>query len=387
VAISFAVLDRTHSPSALGLVGAANAAPLVLLVLIGGVVGDRIRRGPILVGSNVALGAARGGFAALVLAGAGGTWDLAACAAAGSVANAFFLPASSAVIPEIVPPSQLRQANALLRLTGNGTQIVGAALGGIAVAAIGPGWALAWDAASFMVAAALFTGLPKATVAVTGGPRPGIWSDLRLGWGEFWARPWLWSIVLQFAAVNAAFSAGFRLLGPVVTARWLGGAAAWGAILSALATGYVAGGFVALRWKPARPLLIGTFGVFTMAVPLAALALHEPVVVEVAAAFVAGVGLEQFGVGWATVMQEQIPLDCLSRVTSYDMLGSYVFIPVGYAVGGPVSSAVGVNQTVWACAAIVIVATVAVLFCREVRTMTRKAPQPLEPELKKPTSG
>ncbi|MDA8286346.1 MAG: MFS transporter, partial [Actinomycetota bacterium] len=125
VALSFAVLDLTHSTTALGVVNAAGAVPLVALVLLGGVLGDRIHRGRLLVGSNLVLAVTQASMAMLVLTHDGSTWSLAACAAVGGLANAAFLPALQGVIPHTVSHEFLGQANAMLRLTRNGIQIFG----------------------------------------------------------------------------------------------------------------------------------------------------------------------------------------------------------------------------------------------------------------------
>jgi MFS family permease len=379
VALSFAVLDLTRSTTALGVVNAANTVPIIVFVLVGGVIGDRVRRGRLLVGSNLLLAASRTAMAILVLSGVGTTWSLGLCAATGGFANAVFLPASQAVIPQVVSEQHLREANALLRLTRNGTQVFGGALGGIAVATIGPGWALGWDAASYLIAAGLLAGLGLPTP--TNSTTMRIWKDLRLGWSEFWSRTWLWGIVVQFSFVNAAYAAGFLLLGPVIALRSLGGPRGWGLVLTGLAAGSVVGGVIALRWRVRRPLFVGSLGVLTMSLPLIALASRSSLTMVVAAAAVAGIGLEQFEVGWSTVLQQQIPSDRLSKVSSYDLLGSFAFIPIGFALGGPISSEVGVDTTVWGAAAIVIVATVAVLASHQVRTMPARSPEPDSPQV------
>lgn len=269
------------------------------------------------------------------------------------------------------------------RLAQTSTNIGGAALGGLLVAATSPGWAIAADAGSYLVAAGVLASLHlPATRKVAAG---NFVRELREGWREFWSRTWLWAIVLQFSLVNAAWSGGFLLLGPVVADRDLGGARAWGLVLSALSAGLVVGGPVALRWRTGRPLLVGTLGVFTIALPMAALAGGASTAVVAVAAFAAGVGLEQFGVAWSTVMQEQIPLDRLSRVYSYDALGSIVFIPIGFAVAGPAAAAVGVAPVIWGATATVAAVTLLVLLSAEVRGMTRQPAGPplslLQPDL------
>jgi hypothetical protein len=115
---------------------------------------------------------------------------------------------------------------------------------------------------------------------------------------------------------------------------------------------------------------------------LVALAVPLPVVAVAACAFVAGLGLEVFGVLWDTTMQQEIPAEKLSRVYSYDALGSFVLVPVGLAVAGPVAAAVGTSEALLLAGAVNLAATLAVLGVRDVRTLRRRIPvREPEPEL------
>jgi predicted acyltransferase len=107
---------------------------------------------------------------------------------------------------------------------------------------------------------------------------------------------------------------------------------------------------------------------------LVALAVPLHVVAVAALGFVAGVGLEIFGVLWDTTMQQEIPPEKLSRVYSYDALGSFVLIPIGFAVVGPVAEAIGTSETLLLAAGLNLLATVAVLAVHDVRTLRRRIP-------------
>lgn len=370
VALAFAVLDLTGSVTDLGYVLAARTVPLLVFLLVGGVAADRWPRQRVMVGANVISAGTQAAVAVLLLTGAARVWQLATLAAVNGLAVAFFSPASQSVVPQTVSPARLAQANSLLRLTRSGSNVVGAALGGITVAAAGPGWAIAVDAASYAAAAAILTGLVLPARPARTASR--LTADLAEGWTEFWSRTWLWAIVAQFSLVNAADAAGFNLLGPVVARRDLGGARAWGLVLSAEAAGLVLGGLLSLRWQPSRPLLAGTIAVFPLALPIVVLAVHPTTAALAATALLAGIGLEQFGVAWSVVMQEQIPADRLSRVYSYDILGSVAAVPVGFALAGPLTAALGVTPTLWGCALLVVIPTGLVLLSRDVRTLTRR---------------
>lgn len=373
VAVAFAVLELTGSATDLGLVLAARFVPQLVLLLAGGVLADRLPRQRVMVVADVVAGLAQCAAAALLLLGHLQLWQLVVLEAVNGAAFAFFFPASTGLIPQTVPPSLLQPANALLRLANNGMMILGSALAGVIVALTGPGEALALDAATFFVSAACCSLLRVSGGVVVAGRR--FVADLRAGWQEFTARRWLWTVVAQFSVVNAAHAGAFLVLGPVVAQQSLGGAAAWGLILAAEATGFVLGGLLGLRYRPERPLLAGGLGVLLWAPPLALLAVSAPVWLIAGVAVVGGLGAETFGVQWDTCLQGNVPGDALSRVSSYDALGSFAFIPLGLAVAGPLADAVGTETTIWAACLLVVVATLAVLAVEEVRTLPRAAPR------------
>ncbi len=195
--------------------------------------------------------------------------------------------------------------------------------------------------------------------------------ELREGWQAFRSRAWLWGIVVQFAFVNAAGVGAWAVLGPLVADEDLGGAAAWGLILAAQSAGFVLGGLFTLIYRPDRLLLVATLAIFPMAVPILLLAVPASTAVIALAALAAGFGIEMFGVFWDVTMQQQIPPDQLSRVYSYDALGSWVFIPLGAAIAGPLADAFGVAETLVGAAVVIVGATGLVLLIDEVRNLRR----------------
>jgi predicted MFS family arabinose efflux permease len=377
VALAFAVLDDLDgSASALGLVLAAIWVPQVIFILVGGIWADRLPRNLVMVLTDLVMFAVQGVVAALLLTGSAEIWHLVVLQFVRGTATAFFFPASSGLVPHVVSPERLQQANALLRLSQSSVGIVGAALSGLVVAAVGSGPALAFDAVTFLVSAALLVRirLPSSVKVASRS----FFGELREGWDEFRSRSWLWSIVVQFMVINAFGQGTFLVLGPVVAQRELGGASAWGAIVAATAAGEVLGGLLVLRTRPSRILLVASFGILLFAPLCFLLAIPASLVVVVAAAIVAGIGIQIFGVLWDTAMQQQIPHDRLSRVYSYDALGSYVCIPIGLSVAGPIADLVGVGTALSLAGVVVIVATALVLLVDEVRTLRRTdvAPAP-----------
>jgi MFS family permease len=369
-AIAFAVLEVTGSKADLGYVLAARSVPQVLFLLAGGVWADRLPRHLVMVGSNIVSGVAQAALAVLLLTGAAQLWHLLALSIIGGASSAFFFPASIGIVPQTVPEVMFQPANALLRLGLNASSIGGAALGGLVVAVSSPGWAIAVDALTFFVAAAL-----TAAIHLPPGMRiPGssFLAELGEGWREFVSRAWLWGIVLQASIVNAVSSGSTNVLGPVVAKEHFGGAAAWGAILAADSIGLVCGGLAMLRLRPRRMLLWATLGIFLM--PLVPLTMAFPLALPVVilAAFVAGIGLETFSVLWETTFQQEIPGEKLSRVGSYDALGSFALIPLGFAAAGAVAAAIGTKATFFAAAALITGATALVLLIPSVRTLERR---------------
>jgi len=369
VALAFAVLDLTGSATDLGYVLAAGWLPQIVFILIGGVLGDRLPRNLVMVGANAFSAAAQGVAAGLLLANVAQPWHLALLAAIRGTATALFFPAAQAVVPEIVERELLQPANALLRLAQSSSTIVGAGVGGIAVAAAGPGWAIAFDAVTYLTSALILVRMQIPRVVVERGET--IIRELIEGWNEFRSREWLWVIVVCASVGNLVATASFSVLGPLIAKRYLGGAAAYGAIVATQSAGFIAGGMLSLRWRPARPLLVSTLALLPTAAEIACYASVRVTAVIAVVAFFAGVGLEVFGINWITALQQHIPTRVLSRVNSYDALGSFVFIPLGLVIAGPLADRFGVTDTLWGFLAIGVASVGAALLSRDVRTLRR----------------
>jgi MFS family permease len=379
IALAFAVLDLTGSATDLGVVIAAGVLPQILFIVVGGIWADRLPRHHVMVVSDAVAGAAQAVIAALVLTGAAEIWHLVVLQLVRGGASSFFFPAAQGIVPQTVSARFLQEANALLRLSRNGTQIIGAAAGGVAVAAIGSGWALAFDAGTYFLGAAVLLAL-RIPRRLTMTERHFV-RELAEGWNTFRSRAWLWGIVVQFAFVNACGVGAWAVLGPVVADRELGGPAAWGFIVAAQGAGLIVGGVVTLRYRPDRLLLVATLAVFPLALPVLLLAVPAAAWAIALGAFLAGFSIEFFGVFWDTALQQQIPHDQLSRVSSYDALGSIVFIPLGAAIAGPAADHFGVGETLVGAALVIVVATAVVLVVDDVRTLRRREDRRAEPAL------
>jgi MFS family permease len=366
VALAFAVLELTGSATDLGIVLAARTIPLVALLLAGGVWADRLPRRALMVTTDLIRLAAHGAMAALLIAGEPGIWLLAVLAAIAGAASAFFNPAISGIMPAVVSTERLQQANALRGLTEGVGRIAGPALAGVLVVGIGPGWALAVDAATFGVSAAFLARIPMpAHVPIESHS---FLADLRDGWDDFRSRTWLWTTVASTTLGNMLFAAYF-VLGPLVADLELGGAGAWALIVSAFGVGLLVGGLVLLQLDPRRPVLIATLAVALYTLPLAFLAIPAPAVVTAFAALLAGAGLAVANNLWETTQQRHVPPKLLSRVSSYDWFGSLAAVPVGMLLWGPIADAIGVSTALWIAFALQLSSILALFAVREVREL------------------
>jgi MFS family permease len=368
VALAFAVLEITDSTTALGQVLAARSIPLVLFLLLGGVIADRLPRTLVLQASNLAAGATQAVLAALVVAGAAELWMLVVLSALNGAADAFNFPAQSSVVPQLVPRDQLQPVNALLGLSRGGLTVVAPALSGVLVVTIGSGWALAVTAAAWFAAAALL--LPVELPRQAPEQRTSTVQDLREGWGLFTSLTWLWVVVLAFGVLNAIHAGAWLTLGPAV-AKGTIGAEGWGIVLSAESAGLLVTTAVLLRLRLRRPLLVGMLGCTLLSVPLVLLGARPDLGPLAATAFLGGAGIGVFSLGWSVAMQENIDDRLLSRAYSYDALGSFVAIPVGQLLYGPLGDAFGFRDVLlWSGIAYAAV-SLATLTSRSVRTLDR----------------
>ena len=368
IALAFGVLDTTHSATDLGIILTARELVMVGMLLFGGVFADRLPRPAIMAATSGLSTLAQGLTGLLFLTHSSQVWSLAVLAGVNGLAIAFWFPAAVGLIPSTVSTPQLRQANALLGLARNSSGVAGAALGGVLVALIGPGPGLEIDAASYLAAGVLVV-LIRVGQTPRVGYRPGVFRDLAAGWQEFWSRAWLWGIVIQFSLVNMAFVGAMIVLLPLVASRSLGGAMAYGAIYAAAGAGALGGGLLLLRRSPGRPLLVATSGILIGLPFFVLLALGAPLLALLLTSFLAGLGMETFGVLWSTTMQQQIPQEKLSRVSSYDSFGSFVFMPIGLAAAGPLAALLGLRPALWVAFLVMAIPTALVLLLPDVRSL------------------
>ena len=350
VAIAFAVLDLTGSPTDLGIVLAAHSLVITALVLVGGVFADRISPRLAMLRADLTRMTATGVLAALLLTGAVEIWQLALLYAINGAATAFFNPASNAIVPQVVPARRLQEATALLNLSRAAGNVAGPALAGLLLALGSPGAALAVDAATFAVSAACLLGVRAPRLRPAGAVNA-FGAELRQGWREFSRRRWLVAIVVSAAISNALFFPAFQVLGPTVAREHLGGSSSWALIAAMWGVGGVLGGGLALAVRPRRPLLLGEGFIVIFALPVALLAIPAATVPIALGALVGGTAIGLGEVLYETVAAQTIPQETLSRVMAYDWFGSLVLQPLGLLAVGPIAAGLGVSPTLWLAAA------------------------------------
>lgn len=386
VALAFGVLALPGATArTLSVVLTAEALPMVVFMLVGGVIADRLPRHRVMMIAESLNAVAFLALAAMMLIGWTPLPALAAAAAFSGVSTAILFPALTGIVPDVVEADRLQTANALLGLGTNISRVAGLVMGGMTVVLIGAGWALVVSGLMFALAAVLVTALRlRPTLPAAEAVRPArtslvdgvrsVFADLRGGWREFVSRQWLWVVVAQFSLLVLAMQAAHGVLGPLVAKEQMGGAAAWSAVLAGEAVGMLAGILVTLRLRPSRPILVATLMTLPSALPYLLLGISAPLWTVVLGAVVMGICFDVFGVLWNTTMQREVPPEALSRVSSYDALGSLMFGPIGLMLAGPAAILVGARSALLGCAALILLASLAALLFPGVRGL--RAPDP-----------
>jgi MFS family permease len=366
-ATPFVVLAAGGTQADLAWVAIAVLSAEISALAVGGVLADRISRHWVMMGSDLLQAAASAAVAIAFSVGAASATLVIGLSALRGLGLGLFLPASQGILPQIVDPARLTKANSLRRVTANIAQIGGALAGGVLVTVVGPGPAMGAITVAFLLGAACragLRGLPARTE-----PAESLLSAARSGFREFASRRWLWSVVLGFAVVNAAFIGCVSVLGPLTVSATLGGASSWGAIAAATAAGAVLGSALAYPWRPKRPLVVAVL----FAVPLAA----EPATLAsgvfpaaLVGAAAAGLGMEVFGVLWVSVLQQHVPTEALSRVSAFDAMGSFAVSPLGPLAAGLAAAAFGVPFALMATSALIAVVCGCLLLIPDIRQVT-----------------
>lgn len=342
VAITFALLSTGYQASDVGLVIGAQTAPIVLLMLAGGVVGDRWARRYLMIAADLLRCCTQATLAALLAVGHPSLPVLLGLAACTGIGTAFYGPAESGVLPQLAGIDRLKRVNSVMNLSASLMAIVGPALGGVLVGFGGAAVAIGLDAASYAVSAICISLVHIAHQSEA--RRSSLLDDLKFGWGEFNRHRWLQLITVQQGVLNLLAFAPFFVLGPTLFASVPNGARTWGIIASATGLGGILGGLFALHVNISRPILVIQVAIAVLATPLALLAIHASIPLLVLGSGVFGVALAIANILIQTTLQENIPNYVLSRVTSIYSLVAMGLGPVGFALSGYAAGYFGADK-------------------------------------------
>ncbi|MGA2011945.1 MAG: MFS transporter [Solirubrobacteraceae bacterium] len=343
VALALYITRRTGSATDLGVVLAAQSLPLIGLLLFGGVWADRRGgwgRNQIMIAADAVRALLHGILAVLILAGGASVAEMVVIEALFGAARAFFQPAYSGLLPQTISEEMAQDARALSATTSNLAILIGPALGTALVLSVGAGAAFALDAATFVASAALLW--PIRPRARGDAPAPqSVGRELRAGWREVRARPWVWATIAAFTGAVLCAYAPWYALAPLIARDFYGGAGVFGVLESVAGGGAVVGALIGIRWRPRRPMVAGLLLVLVWPVQNVVFAARAPLELVVALSFATGVGFSLFGVWWETALVRHIPAHALSRVSAYDWMGSLALLPLGFALAGPLASVLG----------------------------------------------
>ncbi|MCX5213464.1 MFS transporter [Kitasatospora sp. NBC_00240] len=380
VAAALAV-GALYGISGVGAVLGVWTGTVVVLVLFGGVLADRIGARRMMVGADLARVLTQGVLAAAFFAGAPPFWLLVTMAALAGAATAMFQPGVNGMVPLVA--REPHRANATLKVADALAQLLGPALAGLLIALTGAGTVYAIDGGTFLLSA-LCLSLIRFAPADTPADAPtdadpaahsggSLRRDLRQGWQEFRARTWMWAVILIWMGY------GVLLFGPLVplSSALVGarlGPNAYGLAVSFLGVGTVLGGLLALRVRPARPLAAGTaaMALYTVLPLCVALGANLPVLL---ACHVLGGGAWAFwSVMWATSVQTHTPPAVLNRVTAYELAGSVSGIALGQILAGPATALASPARLLLVSAGACLAGCVALFATPAIRGLRRAAP-------------
>lgn len=370
IALAFGILGLPNgSANLLGLVLGTTTVLFLIMAPFGGVIADKYGRARMVGLTDMAAGLVlivqasyftTGNVPIAVLLIVNGTFG---------ILWGIFWPAFSGVIPAVLPEAGLQKGNALNQLLTNSGMIFGAASAGIFIDIFGVATTLAIDAASFFISGLLIYTFRHLTPRVT-GTENSMLTDLRYGWGVFLSFKWIVNLVFAWSFIVMCWAAAENILGPLIALEHFNGAKSWSFVITAESIGLIVGSFIAIKIKVKYPLRFLQLTSFSVTFYIFALAKPQSLLVIAFGAFLFGITLDLWGTLWNTALQRKVPRDVLSRVSSFDAMGSMMFRPIGLAIAGPLSSLFGITNFIYILAALSVVAVAAPLFSAEVRNMS-----------------
>ena len=364
IAMAWQAYELWNAPAALSILGIGMTIPTIGFLLPAGVLSDRLDRRSLVLGSDLGRAVVVGALAALVLTGALTFWLLVILVALYGIGAAFFAPAFEALVPDIIPPDELAAANALDQFVRPITlRLVGPALGGVLVAAVGTGVAFALDAVTFL-ASAVAVAFMRPPAHVRSEHVDSSIGAIKEGLRFVRSRVWLWGTLGSAAIAYLAFMGPAEVLLPYVVKNELGGSAReLGLVFAAGGVGAIGAALImGQRGHPRRDVTVmyASWTVATLAVAGYGLATASWQLMVACLLFNA---LETVGtIVWATIKQRHVPASLLGRVSSLDWMISIGLLPLSFALTAPAAAVFGVRTTLIGAAVIGGVFTLGALF-------------------------
>ncbi|MFC5187186.1 MFS transporter [Actinomadura harenae] len=357
VALVWGMKANGYGASAISLVAACKALP-ALLILAGGVLGDRFKRHHVLAAAELTASATWLAIGVCLLDGRTPTAVLCVLALLSGTAFFVFLPTVRGIVADLLPGAERHAGNALVGQTEAVGALVGLAAAGAVVGSFGAASAAVLKAVLCLVSAAL---LLRLKVPLRRTKAPGPISELAAGWKHFAAHPWMWATALQFTAAVIATATLTDVIGPLFMSEHGRSARTWGIIGACEAFGALAGAVLAVRWKPRRPVTVGIVLLTFAGAPLLAVGITTPSPVIAATMVASGVAKAVFLVLWLTQLQKTLPVEMLARVNSWSIVPAYALAPIALLLVGPLTEADGPGHAALAIATTTLLATIAAL--------------------------
>jgi MFS family permease len=340
IAIALYVALVLHDPVGLSLVLGTQVAFLALFLLIGGVWADRWPRRTVIIVSDLICFAVHATVAVLILNGSIEIWQLVISEAIFGVCEGAYRPAFAGLLPQTVPEEDIKPAWAL----AHGSEYAGIALGPVIATAlvlgIGGGWAFLIDALTFLISAMFMLRVVARKRGERVSREPSTLASLKEGWSEVRSRVWVWATIASISVLLMVGLGPWFVLAPIVAKQTYGSGAVYGIHESCFGIGAMIGTLLAMRLHPARPLRLGFLLMLPWPLQFILFGTGASLWLVYPAAIIAGIGMGNWGVFWEATLANWIPPERLSRVSSWDWMGSTVLMPIGLIAAGPLSKVI-----------------------------------------------
>ena len=370
IALAFGILALPNgSANMLGLVLGTTTVIFLLMAPFGGVIADKYGRARMVGLTDMAAGLVLFIQVAYFATGDVPLWVLLLTNGFFGLMWGIFWPAFTGVIPAVLPEAGLQKGNALNAFVTNAGVILGAAVAGLLIELFGVAFTLAIDAASFFFSGLMIFTFRHLTPRAEHSENTML-DDLLHGWRVFLSFRWIVIIVAAFSFIVMCWAAAENVLGPLIALEHFNGPKSWSFVISAESAGLIVGSLIAIKVKPKFPMRFLMLSSFTITFYIWSLAKPQSLLLIAFGAFLFGITLDLWGTLWNTALQRKVPRESLSRVASFDAMGSMMFRPIGLAIAAPLSTFVGIENFLQIMAAITVVAIVLPLFDPQVRNMS-----------------